>query len=176
MDFVFPEVAPGKLIPAFREFYRIEAIAPAGTKLDEARAMLLKVLMNRLGLQYHMEERRTPVYYLVRGSGPLRLSPPKAGRGSKVQSTFQLKSNAEPVQRLASFLQSLTRREVIDKTGIDGLYSFDIDLLSEIQAQPDIGTSLAFAEAKRLGLKLEPGTEIRKYFMVDKVTKYPTAN
>jgi uncharacterized protein (TIGR03435 family) len=57
------------------EYYKIDAITPAGTDLDGARAMLRSALAKRLGLQYHIADRETPIYYLVRGSGPLRLRP-----------------------------------------------------------------------------------------------------
>ncbi len=179
LEFAFPGLALSARFDATREDYQIEALAPEGTTLDEARTMLRRVLADRLGFQYHLVDRKTPVYYLVRGSGALRLAPSSEPKPSAIQSTYMFKSKAAPIEKLALFFRSLTDREVVDKTGIQGLYSFDIDFTKVLQDEPDIRTALtnlALAEAKRLGLKLQPGEETRKYFQIDHVNKYPTAN
>jgi len=55
------------------EYYEIQAIAPGGTTLDGARMMLRNVLTERLALQYHLDDRETPVYFLTRNGGQLKV-------------------------------------------------------------------------------------------------------
>jgi uncharacterized protein (TIGR03435 family) len=164
------------------EFYQIEAIAPAGTTIDGARAMLRTALAQRLGFQYHMVDRDTPIYALVRGTGELKLTPstePEPNPGAMRMGAFKKKSASLEV--FASFLSSLTDHEVFDKTGIQGLYKFDVDWSKEIQdSMQDYGRSgnpaIARERVKSLGLKLEPRKEPLKVMVVDHVNKEPTPN
>ena len=164
------------------EFYQIEAIAPAGTTIDGARAMLRTALAQRLGFQYHLVDRDTPIYALVRGTGELKLTPstePEPNPGARHMFVFKNKSAS--LADFAGFLWSLTDREVLDKTGIQGLYKFDVDWSKEMQdSMQDYGRSgnpaIAREGLKRMGLKLEPRKEPLKVMVVDRVNKEPTPN
>src|ERR1035437_6442958 len=164
------------------EFYQIEAIAPAGTTIDGARAMLRTALAQRLGFQYHLVDRDTPIYALVRGTGELKLTPstePEPNPGARHMFVFKNKSAS--LADFAGFLWSLTDREVLDNTGIQGLYKFDVDWSREMQdSMQDYGRSgnpaIAREGLKRMGLKLEPRKEPLKVMVVDRVNKEPTPN
>jgi uncharacterized protein (TIGR03435 family) len=161
------------------EYYRIDAIAPSGTSLDGARTMLRKALTERLGFQYHLADRETPVYYLVRGGGPLKLThatepDPKAG---SLQSTWRFRQNSATLARFAKFLASVVGRDVVDRTGIEEHFRFDVDWSAELQRDPgNDGAGLAMSAVKVLGLKLEAGKELRKILIVDRVNQRPTPN
>jgi uncharacterized protein (TIGR03435 family) len=167
------------------EFYRIEAIAPPGTSIDGARAMLRTVLVERLGFQYHLVDRDTPIYALTRGSGELRLprsTEAEPNPGYQQWGIFRNKSAS--LAQLAEFVSRIAGRTVVDRTGIQGLYRFDLDWSKQIENERQSGGSdprnggpgIAFAEVKQLGLKLEPGKELRKVLVVDHVNKEPTPN
>jgi uncharacterized protein (TIGR03435 family) len=69
------------------------------------------------------------------------------------------------------------RREVLDKTGLQGNYQFDLDWSAEVQKEgADATPDLAIADARHLGLKLESGKEARKFLVVDHVNEKPTPN
>jgi uncharacterized protein (TIGR03435 family) len=54
---------------------------------------------------------------------------------------------------------SLGRRLVLDKTGLPGRYSFDVQLAEESEASPELSeSSVSKALEEQLGLKLEPTT------------------
>jgi uncharacterized protein (TIGR03435 family) len=164
------------------EFYQIEAIAPAGTTIDGARAMLRTALAQRLGFQYHLVDRDTPIYALVRGTGELKLTPstePEPNAGAMQMGAFKKKSAS--LAAFASFLSSLTDHEVFDRTGIQGLYKFDVDWSKEMQdSMQDYGPhgnpAIVSTGLKRLGLKLEQRKEPLKVMVVDRVNKEPTPN
>ena len=87
----------------------------------------------------------------------------------------------------ATFVSAIAGRDVIDKTGIQERYKFDVDWSKEIQNEIQAGNwdprnpgrgdpAIALAGVKRLGLRLEPAKEIRKILVVDRVNKMPTRN
>lgn len=162
------------------EYYQIEAIAPAGTTLDGARAMLRRALAERLGFQYHLADRETPVYFLVRGSGSLKLKPstgPEPKSGPSQMWVYKVKS--AKLASFARFLTSVVGRDVIDKSGIQGNYEFNEDWSKEVvdaMSAGGVDPGIALAGVKRLGLKLEPGKEMRRVLVVDRANKRPTAN
>jgi uncharacterized protein (TIGR03435 family) len=117
---------PGLPIP---DYYQIEAIAPAGTTIDEARAMLRKALAERLGFQYHLADREEPIFNLVRGSGALKLTPSTEADPTMEshRTPWELHRQAASMVNLAGFLSGIAGRNVVDKTGIEGLYKLDLD-------------------------------------------------
>lgn len=158
-------------------FYAIDAIAPAGTTLDDARAMLRKVLAERMGLAYHVADRETPVFYLLPGKGSLKLVPSTEPEAGSPQSGWTFKHKAATIEFFAKFLSSVAGREVIDRTGIRGSYRFDVDWQAQLQqGGVQNGMDVILPELRSLGLKLEPGKESRKILVVDRANKIPTPN
>lgn len=168
----------GRGIPM--ELYQIEAVAPPGTSLETARAMLRAALAERLGFQYHIADRETPVSFLERGSGPLKLvsaadfDPDKE---SYRASTFAYRTQSASILEFAKFLTSVTRQDVIDRTGIEGEFQFNIDWTKYVE-QEGVGSvpQLASSVVKSLGLKLTPGKQMQKVLVIDHIDKMPTPN
>ncbi len=164
------------------EYYQIEAIAPKGTTLDVARAMLRTVLRERLGVEYHLVDRDTPVYFLMRGDKPFRLPPatePEPNPGAMQMGKYIRKSAS--LGDFASFLSGLAGRPVSDKTGISGQFRFDVDWSQQLQESMSTfgrggDPGIALREVKQLGLRLEPGKEATKYLVIDHMNKMPTPN
>jgi uncharacterized protein (TIGR03435 family) len=122
------------------ELYSIRAIAPENTKPDDMRAMLRTALEERLGLICHFEDRSGSVYALVPLSGKARLTPAPPGvlpSGDRHMGIF--KNRSASLADFAGFLTSMLDREVVDKTGLQGRYTFDIDWTGEIQAAMQSG-------------------------------------
>lgn len=158
------------------EFYQLEAIAPAGTPNEAARAMLRIVLAERLGLKYKFVEKEKPTLTLLRGSGAPKLTAaavakPDPGPGNFA--TFKRKSAL--MEDFASFLGSLAGVSVIDKTGIIGNYQFDEDWHTEM-GRPEANPAIAVAIAKKFGLKMQTGKEMRKILVVERANQEPTPN
>jgi uncharacterized protein (TIGR03435 family) len=167
------------------EFYQIQATAPTGTTVEEARIMLRQVLVDRLGLQYHMTEKVVPVFKLVRGGGPLKLTPSTDIHKSPLMSAGGrggFKGDSASIADFAGFLSTVAGHSVVDKTGLEGNYKFDVDWNKEIEnsAESDpqhaIDPGVALEGVKRFGLKLEPDKETRQFLVVDRVNKEPTPN
>jgi uncharacterized protein (TIGR03435 family) len=166
----------------FEEYYQIEAVAPAGTTLEEARSLLRGVLADRLGFRYHIVDREAQVMALVRGSTPLKLTTatqPEPNPGARQMGAFQNKSAT--LGDFANFLSTLSDREVVDRTGISGRYEFHVDWSKEIaDTMREYGRhgspSIVSDGLKKLGLKLEPRKEQQKVLVIDRINKQPTPN
>lgn len=168
-----------------QEWYAIDAIAPAGTTENDARAMLRTALADRLGLQYHLADREKKILALLRGSGAPKLLPltePEPNPGLHQLGVF--KNKAASLADFAGFLGTLETSQVVDKTGIQGRYRFDVDLSKELISESQSGNwdpregapGLAQAAVKKLGLRLEPGRDLQKTLVIDRANREPTPN
>ena len=166
----------------YSEFYSIDANAPAGTTLESAQAMLRKVLVERLGLKYRLIDREMPIYALIRGSGNLRLNPAISNTSdSGAHKAFTFHSNSATMADLAGFLSTLTDREVLDRTGIQGTFKIDIDWNKQItDSMHDFGPhgdpTVVFTGIKDLGLRLESQKGLIRMMVLDRVNREPTPN
>jgi uncharacterized protein (TIGR03435 family) len=167
------------------EYYQIDAITPAGTTEDNARAMLRTALADRIGLQYHLAEREKKILALLRGSGALKLTPStEAEPNPGIHQLGVFRNKSASLADFAGFLSALAGSQVVDKTGIQGLYKFDVDWSNEIISEGQSGKwdpregvpGLAQAEVKKLGLRLESGKDSQKTLVVDRANREPTPN
>lgn len=155
--------------------FDINARMPAGARSDEVFPMLRSLLAERFVLKAHSESREEPIYALVvvregrRGpqlrsstatcstetNNPCRMSGSFVGRGGK------LKGVGQPIAQLAQQLATGADRMVVDRTGLPGLFDFDVTWTAggfnvRSAAPADEGPSLFTAIQEQLGLKLEP--------------------
>lgn len=169
-----------------QDFYDVDAIPPESSKArqlkpaganappsGEQRQMLQALLIQRFGLQYHLETREGRVYWMVRNGKQLKLSPAKdptlvpfmnvnvyhggVGNGEMVG---QNTSMAWMALRLSQIL----RLPVLDKTGIAG--SFDFDVPAPEAANAD-RTNAALEGLETLGLKLQAARGAVTMLVVD---------
>jgi uncharacterized protein (TIGR03435 family) len=82
------------------------------------------------------------------------------------------------IRQLATSLQSLTGRPVVDRTGLTGAFDFDLQWTSGTvgtplgaNARPDDGPSIFAALPEQLGLRLEPGRASFDVVVVDAVQR-----
>ena len=176
--------------------FDVSARAPARASESDMGLMLRRLLAERFELRTHTETRQMPTYALVRagddGRVGERLKPSKvdcpsvlASRGSAiperapgeplpsclwrvgftaVSATMIL--DGAPIAQLATYLQRMVRRVVLDETGLAGTFDIQLEFAPEqmptrlpvptdSQAVPRDGLSVFTALEEQLGLKLE---------------------
>jgi uncharacterized protein (TIGR03435 family) len=163
------------------ECYSLDAIAPPGTTREGAQAMLRTALVDRFGLKYRLVENQTPVYALVRGSGKLQLTPAGSEPNTGAMKNGAFQRNSAFLADLAAFLSTLTDRQVLDRTGIQGNFKFNLDWSKEIldtmhEFGPHGDPTIVFSGVKNLGLKLEARKESIRTLAIDRVNREPTPN
>ncbi|HEY6212651.1 MAG TPA: TIGR03435 family protein [Vicinamibacterales bacterium] len=198
------------------DIYAIEAVVstgdPAMLSPESVYAMVRTLFAERFKLIAHHERKEVAGYALVmaRGDGKPgpRLQPtPKAcadwivsrtkgeppvvfgdlpcGRGQMGGSV--MRQTRVPISQLANLLSARVERPVENRTGLAGMYAFDLRWAAPMPANPsidalpspppsdDLPASIFTALQEQLGLKLEPSRTMGEFLVVDRIDR-PTPN
>jgi uncharacterized protein (TIGR03435 family) len=172
---VMPESAPD---PSIGAFLNGEALV--------LEAMLRGMLADRFKLAAHRETRDAPVYALVAARGGARLPAAKADDRMGYGISRRPDANGLPVDHLvvangnmtyiAIMLGIITKRPVVDRTGLTGTYSFDLPFApQEVKAGDTSAASLFTALQEQLGLRLEDTRAPVEILVIDRADK-PSEN
>jgi uncharacterized protein (TIGR03435 family) len=176
--------------PALSERYDVAAKAEHAVSRDQMLRMLQSLLVDRFKLVLHRETKEVPVYALVVGKGGPKLRPsdtpksegsnprtPSRAGGSELRSGHLIFKN----ESMADFAWALSRaaatgdRVVLDHTGLEGTYDFELRFEPRELAVSLEGPSIFEAVQEQLGLKLESKKDAVEFLVVDSVEK-PSAN
>jgi uncharacterized protein (TIGR03435 family) len=187
--------------------FDLMAKAPPGTSIETERLMIQKLLANRFHLALHREQRSLPVYALVVGKKGLKLKP-AAGSGTpacKIAADFSRDDKPaleEQGQRgwvctnmtMTELSNQLPRlalgtidRLLIDKTGIQGAYDFQLgwrvpalgpDAPRAVTPAQQVDQRLAMFAAldQQLGLRVEEQKQPVPVIVIDRVDRVPAGN
>ena len=154
---------------------------PVRPMSPEQRQMLQALLIDRFALKYHFETRRGRVYWLVKSgtkTNLARTTQPTLEPRVAVFVTSDGVGQGEMVATnasmpfIASRLSETLDFPVIDKTGIEG--AFDFDIPPPDAANSEI-TDATIAGLKILGLRLKPVQGLIQVMVVDSASQ-PTPN
>ena len=151
--------------------------------LPQFQSMMRKLLAERFGLKLHREQRERPVFALTVAKGGAKLQKsagdPNGGPGSNGS-----ESNGVAIRRftnasmpdLALMLLIHTDRPIVDQTGLQGRYDFQLQWTKDEAATPAADAPGFFtAIEEQLGLKLESAKAQAEVLVVDAVER-PGAN
>jgi|HubBroStandDraft_1064217.scaffolds.fasta_scaffold109217_2 uncharacterized protein (TIGR03435 family) len=161
--------------------YEILAKAEKATPVPQMRLMMQVLLADRFKLEAHRETKETRAYALVVSEPSPRLHASGGDVGSSVRGkNLALAFGSTTMLEFADFLSMSQRAPVIDKTGLQGRFDFDINI-TPIAAAPEAdqgGTAFVIAEAiqRQLGLKLESIKVPIEMLVIDRIAKAPTGN
>ena len=158
----------------------------AEPNLDQFQAMIRRVLVERFGLAMHHESREMSVLALRVAKGGMKLTPDTSDpnglpshdykhNGGQVTGTFRNTS----MHDLALMLLGQVDRPIVDQTGVQGRYDFQLrwarDEAATVAPGVDAPPGLFTAIQEQLGLKLEPAKAAADVLVIDKVER-PGAN
>jgi uncharacterized protein (TIGR03435 family) len=180
--------------------YDIFARASDGTSEDQLRLMVQRLLVDRFKLRFHRETKDLASYALTLANGGPRFTAEKkpsevgkddghvgAGRGVAT-------GHMVPSSTLAMTLGLYLGRPVFDKTGIDGVFNFELHWTPD-EMQPPLGDatpppagtpaperpaepgqSFLSAVEEQLGLKLTGQRVPVEMIVIDHLEEVPTEN
>jgi len=135
---------------------------------------LQAVLTDRFSLKVHKETRELPVYFLVPAKGGTKLTPSTSDNHRLNNRERLVVCRKCTMKQLAdNTLTYKTGRTVIDKTGLNGEYDFDLKYLEDAAiaagdtSAPDFLTGLR----QQLGLVLEPAKAPVEVLVIDHAEK-----
>jgi uncharacterized protein (TIGR03435 family) len=156
--------------------FDIDAKAPgdAAPSAEQARAMMQALLAERFKLQFHRETRDVPIYALVVGpkGAKLNASSADAVPGGFVRGTAEgihMETKGSSLDKLAAQLSVTAGRPVMDRTGLRGLYDYNLDWFPANRVPPAESTvpSMFVAVQEQLGLRLESTTGPQEFLVID---------
>ena len=171
---------------------RLAGITSNEVRLEKRNAIRV-LLADRLGLKTHLETRNTALYYLVVDKGGPMLQPtpppppptngeaPPATRPTDIQAHgsqhgLEFVAANSPMRAITGVLSSMVEAPVIDKTGLNGIYDYKLQIGREwSERDTESWPSIFTAVQEQLGLKLEAAHESVPNLVVDHITK-PTEN
>ena len=192
---IFPNLPDWARSTRYEVTAKIDPAEPQPASMSEAerdayqqrvQQRLRSLLVDRFALKCHMETKEQPVYELVVAKGGPKMTPTNAEvnrRGSFSSNGDGLKMHARgtglTTARIAFLASNEVNRIVIDKTGLTGMYDFQVDWVHESTAAsaenvPD-GPSIFTAIEEQLGLKLLPAKAPVPVLVVDHIER-PTDN
>ena len=127
--------------------------------------MVRKLLVERFGLQFHMDQLSFPVYALTRAGRDVHLtkSDPSFGLDGHIsvkqepEGDTVIRFDSETMPELLGILMNFIEdRQVVDETGLTGRYSFSITVPTTALQSPDASekASAFLRGVQPLGLEL----------------------
>ena len=175
------------------ERFMIEAKPPASSKLsssipsnreaplvEEQRQMLLALLIDRFQLKFHRESKEGVVYLLTKGPQEPMFEPPKHPEyrmffaGLLGGGNGTVSGGNATMEFIASQLSRSMGGQVIDRTGLTGLFDFRLEHVYDPEEERDLVT-IAQRTVRALGLKLERSRGPVEMIVIDHLEK-PSAN
>ena len=159
---------------------RYDVIATTTSPVDSKQiaAMLETLLADRFQLVLHRETKVGPLYHLVVAKGGPKLREGTAGAPGGVHTSsgklaVKLTTTNQSMANLVDLLAEPAGRPVVDRTGLSGVYSFDLEYARGDDSQI---ASIFAAVQEQLGLKLEPAKGPVEFLAIDRAQRIPTAN
>ena len=168
--------------------YDIEAKTTTAATKQQLAAMIQILLAERFHLVQHSETREMRVYVLVAEKSGAKIHPADGDAPAPSTSGFHFHGDMRQLADLLAVQLSIpatnnpsspvrastSRIPVLDKTGMPGIFDFNVDI------RPEPGTDM-FASWQRalhdqLGLKIESRKEEVAVLVVDQALKIPTEN
>ncbi len=162
--------------------FDIAAKYPPDTKSADRVLMLRTLLEQRFKLAVHRESKEMPGYALVVAKGGSKLQPVEAGGSSTSTNggrVLTLTAKKTSMGQLADLLARDLSVMVVDQTGMDGVYDFDLRWSNEERNTGDDAEpapSLFTAVQEKLGLRLQSQKVPVPVIVVDHVERMPVEN
>ncbi len=189
--------------------YEINATLPAGASMDQIPEMLQALLEERFRLEIRREQKDTNVYALVVANGGAKLKPAEVksdpgaatalGPDGKPRAVMEyslplggvnIRAASANLESLVGIMSRFTARPVVDRTGIAGLYEFDLTFFPEANTprwggvgpdgkpvEVEIVPAPPVSDAvRKYGLQIEKRREPIEMIEVIRLEKTPTDN
>jgi uncharacterized protein (TIGR03435 family) len=187
-----------------KDRYDVAAKAPADANLQQRQLMVQSLLEDRFRLALHREIKELPIYNLTLAKSGLRIQPIKNGSciepdpknpgfapgktlmdycGSGGFGKGLMEGSSATMTELAESLSNVVVRTVVNKTGVEGRFRYQVEFAPEGTSTAENGgppppadaPSIFTAIQEQLGLKLDSARGPVEVLVIDRAEK-PSAN
>ncbi|HXK02402.1 MAG TPA: TIGR03435 family protein [Verrucomicrobiae bacterium] len=164
--------------------FKIDAKAPADTAREQVLLMLQGLLTERFRLRIHTEQREISHLELVPGRKELKIHPAEPGADASHNRNLygHIISSGMSMEVLTTILSRFLREPILDRTGLEGPYTIDLNWAPEPRtpgeppADSAAGPSIYAAVQQQLGLRLESRKTHLPVIVVDFAERVPIEN
>lgn len=165
--------------------FHIAATIPEGATREQFHQMLQNLLAERFHLAVHREMGEMDILRMMVSAGGLKLKPYVEGEPATVEDEKSLRTRApgfyyqvqgRTMADFADLVSGQIGKPVIDATGLNGKYDFDVWWSVDLDTQSATGAPTPESAIRSLGLKLDRRKEQVEYLVVDHAEKLPTEN
>ena len=166
------------------EHFDLAGKAPQGVSDNQLMPLLQTLLKDRFHLAVHRETKVMPSYDMVVAKRGLKMAPPDPAHPLTPPAGYhgRLMVGTSTMPELATRLTAEAGKVVLDKTGLNGRYSFMLlnwapgPGAAQTNGAADTGPDFFAAIEEQLGLKLEPNNEPVEVIVVDQANRTPVEN
>lgn len=171
--------------PAWLDMERFDLVAKSELVPDAEQIglMMQALLADRFKLTLHRETKEGRVYAMEVAKGGMKLKPVEAtGNSSTESNRGTLAARQVTMDRLAQTLSRLVGLDVVDRTGVSGVFDLKLEWDPAMnRPSPDApsdspGPSIFTALQQQLGLRLESRKLPVEILVIDHVERVPTEN
>jgi uncharacterized protein (TIGR03435 family) len=163
------------------ERFDITARMAPGTTIDVARTMVHALMTERFQLRTHRERKEASVLALVVARGGLKIEPVASTRcdpsnrcGMSATPT-RIESRGQSMEQFAARLSRSLAQNVVNKTGVDGIFDFTLEWTQEEQFRSGASSTIFTVLTEQLGLRLESQRGEVEVLVVDRIER-PSAD
>jgi uncharacterized protein (TIGR03435 family) len=172
------------------EKFDVEAKAePAATNVtrDQVLSMVQSLLADRFKLKVHRDRKESSIYALVVAKDGLKIKQAADPAGGARGGANGRLAGKRSMPQFADLLSRILRRQVVDRTGLSGVYEFSLEWVpdeAQYQAYQDVpagppanpsAPSLFTALQEQMGLQLDSARGPVDVFVIDEVAR-PSGN
>lgn len=170
--------------PSWMETVHVDIVAkyPPDTQDDDRSLMLRALLEDRFKLAAHRESKDLPGYALTVAKGGFKLKPVEPGSSdtsSNGTRILTLTAKRTSMEYLAEIVARSLGEPVVDKTGMPGVYDFELRWNTDDQNTSGVDAdvpSIFTALQETLGLRLQSQKVPGEIIVVDHVERVPIEN
>ncbi len=149
--------------------------------LEQMRSRVGNLLKERFRLKLREEMKELPIYSIILVKSRHKLKVPDSGEGGSIivnqnNGSGTIRATSSTLKSFADSLGNILGRPVVNETGLDGTFDFDLTWSADLNSAADqSGPSIFTALQEQLGLKLESKKGPVKVYVIEQVNR-PTEN
>ena len=149
--------------------------------MAQTNSRLRNLLVERFLLKMREETKELPIYSITLGKNGHKLKSVDPGSGESMSvnqnnSSGTMRCTRVTLKSFADSLGNILGRPVVNETGLDGTFDFELTWSADLTATADqSGPSIFTALQEQLGLKLESKKGLVKVYVIEQVQR-PTEN
>jgi uncharacterized protein (TIGR03435 family) len=160
------------------DYFDMNARAERPSSIEELHGMLRNLIKERFKLRMHVETKEHPVYVLTVDKTGVKMTPRDiASTGDALiqqSGPATLTARFTSMDYFAWLLSFFVDRPILDRTGLKGVYDFNLSWNSDLSADlpgDTSGPGIFEALRKQLGLRLEPQNGPLEILVIDHAEK-----